>query len=102
MKQQADNFNDFIVEKAQYKVVIYKARHAAVMDIYFRGHRETAIKFLNETFEIIQNNKELTQTMTGNIKKALEVLRFNFPKYDWIDDNLILNALKEDYDETRS
>ena len=100
--QQTKDFNDFIVEKAQYKVVIYKARHAAVMDIYFRGHRETAIRFLNQTFEIIQNNKELTQTMTGNIKKAFEVLRFNFPKYDWIDDNLVLNALKEDYDETRS
>ena len=97
MKQQTENFKDFTVEKAQYKTVIYKARHAAVMDIYFRGHRETAIRFLEETFEIIQNNKEVTQTMTGNIKKALEVLRFNFPKYDWIDDNLILNALKEDY-----
>lgn len=100
MKQQTENFNDFIVEKAQYKVVIYRARHAAVMDIYFRGHRETAIRFLNETFEIIQNNKELTQTMDGNIRTSLEVLRYNFPKYDWVDDLTIIKALKEDYERS--
>ena len=95
--QQVKNFRDFTIEKAQYKVVVYKARHAAVMDIYFRNHRETALRFLENTFEIIQNNKSVTSVMAGNINKTLDFLKDNFPKYNWIDNTIILNALIEDY-----
>ena len=100
--QQNNNFNDFIVERHSFRVVFYKARQAAIMDVYFKDHREIAVRFLENTFEIIQNNKEMTQRMKENILTGFEILKYNFPQYEWIDDLIIIKALKEDYDETRS
>ena len=101
MMQQQDNFNDFVIERNQYKVVVYKARHAPVMDLYFRDKRTTALRFTNRTVVIIQNNKELTFTMDSIIKRSLDFLKTNFPVYEWIDNLNVRKELRDNYDEAR-
>lgn len=100
MNQQNDNFNDFVIERNQYKVVIFEARNFPVMDLYFRDNRTTTIRFENG-INIIQNNKELTFTMDSIIKKALDFLKESYPENE-IDILNVRKELRDNYDETRS
>ena len=99
--QQTKDFNDFIFERKQYKVIVYKARSVPVMDLYFRGKRTTALRFTNGTVVILQNDKELTFTMDSIIKKSIAFLKTNF-NFDWIDNLNVRKELRENYDEARS
>ena len=100
MSQQTTDFNDFTIEKNQYRLTVYRTSKAVLMDLYFRDHRETAIRFLNETFEIIQNNKELTSTMESNIRKAVETFKSYRNEYTWLSSHEILKALRENYEQS--
>lgn len=102
MKQQTKDFKDFTISRGQYKCECYKAKHTPTMDLYFREHRTTTIVFNKDDIEIIQNEKELTFTMDAIIKKSLDFLKTNFPKYEYIDNLNVRKELRDNYDETRS
>ena len=99
--QQTKDFRDFTIERNQYKIVVYEARNAPVMDLYFRNKRTTALRFTNGTVVIIQNSKELTFTMDRIIKRSLDFLKTNFPVYEWIDNLNVRKELRDNYDEER-